>query len=132
MLRSKFIFSYPGLGNDCYRLWEAIYSGCIPIVLAGMGLEGTTQGLPVLFVDDFLDVTVASLETAYADIMSRHHTFDYARLTQEWWDWWLDAIKLDPTVSDRFLQEFRSVPSRFDRNNSYFFHRRTLRDCPTS
>ena len=31
--RSKFVLSPPGLGMDCYRTWEALYLGSIPIVL---------------------------------------------------------------------------------------------------
>ena len=49
---SQFVLSPPGAGADCFRTWEALYSGAIPIVLREawpfVHLE-----LPVLIVEDF-------------------------------------------------------------------------------
>jgi hypothetical protein len=50
--RSKFVLSPPGAGPDCFRTWEAIYLGAIPIVLRSHW-PFSHLDLPVLIVDSF-------------------------------------------------------------------------------
>ena len=55
LLTTKFIFSPPGNGLDCHRTWEAIYAGCVPIVVRGTLPETLTDGLPIWVVDHWND-----------------------------------------------------------------------------
>lgn len=52
----SFVLSPRGGGYDCHRTWEALCLGCIPIVKRS-GMDPLFQGLPVLLVNDWSDVT---------------------------------------------------------------------------
>jgi len=51
--KHKFVISPPGNGIDCHRNWEAIYCGCIPIVLDSYFCRNVFHELPVSIVSDF-------------------------------------------------------------------------------
>lgn len=53
----KYIISPPGNGIDCHRNWEAIYCGCIPIVLDSHFTKSMYSDLPVLIIKDYSDIT---------------------------------------------------------------------------
>lgn len=55
--RAKFVLSPPGYGWDCYRTYEAIAMGAIPIVQRTALASDVCAGLPVLLVDDWREVT---------------------------------------------------------------------------
>lgn len=52
----SFVLSPQGGGYDCHRTWEALCLGCIPIVKSS-GLDPLFEGLPVLIVKDWSDVS---------------------------------------------------------------------------
>lgn len=84
IVRSKFVFSPRGIGQDCFRTWEALYLGCIPIVKS-TALNPLYQDLPVLVVDDWRQVTQEFLAREYERIS--HGTYKMEKLTfQYWWD----------------------------------------------
>lgn len=58
-----FDLSPPGHGVDCYRTWESLALGMVPIVLAGTSLDagGLYDGLPVIRVRNFSEVNPQSL-----------------------------------------------------------------------
>ncbi len=60
--RSRFVLSPPGRGWDCYRTYEALALGAIPIVRRQAPLSDVVETLPVLMVDDWRDVTQARLK----------------------------------------------------------------------
>lgn len=45
------------IGCDCHRDWEVIYMKRVPIIVRNPFLEKIFDGIPVLFVDSFLDIT---------------------------------------------------------------------------
>lgn len=55
-----FVVSPFGRAMDCYRTWEALVMGAIPIVRRSP-LEPMFEGLPVAIVDDWSEVTAARL-----------------------------------------------------------------------
>lgn len=59
--RSRFVLSPPGLGWDCYRTYEAIAMGAIPIVQRKPPATDVCEDLPVLLVDDWREVTPTRL-----------------------------------------------------------------------
>ena len=61
--RSRFVLSPPGRGWDCYRTYEAVLMGAIPIVRRQPPLSEVVTELPVLVVDDWSEVTEARLRT---------------------------------------------------------------------
>lgn len=60
--RSHFVLSPPGIGYDCYRTYEAIAMGAIPIVKRQPPITDVCEALPVLLVDDWSEVTPERLQ----------------------------------------------------------------------
>jgi hypothetical protein len=52
-----FVESPPGMGSDCYRHYEAMLVGAIPVVSRTSLSYPVFEGLPHLPVDDWNDVT---------------------------------------------------------------------------
>lgn len=74
MLRAQFVPSPAGLGPDCYRTWEALYLGAIPVVTAGTIAESITNDLPIWVVEDWDELVGASddeLDEKFATLSSR-------------------------------------------------------------
>jgi len=65
--KSKYVLSPPGAGPDCFRTWEAIYLGAVPIVLRSHWPFSHLE-LPVLVVDEF-----AHLEQKIAEYEKEGH-----------------------------------------------------------
>lgn len=85
---SKYILSPSGIGWDCYRTWEAIILGCIPILETYYrqdGLYRTYDDLPVLWVDHYDNVTPSLLENEYPRILSKAKEYKFQKLTTQWW-----------------------------------------------
>jgi hypothetical protein len=98
------------------------------VLLSGVGFEGVMKGLPVLFVEDYMDLTVPQLERAHADILSRAASYNFERVTKRWWVDWMDKIKRDKRHAEAFLQEFRPVPARYERNYTHATTQLWLKD----
>lgn len=99
MSEYKFTLSPRGLGPDCYRTWEAMLVGCIP-VLHKCYFDDLYSELPVLFVDRWEDVTPEFLEEKYKEICSKK--YNIRKLFMEYW--WQEI----EDVKDRFLSQIKS------------------------
>ena len=62
MKKYKYVVSPFGNGFDCHRTWEALILGCIPIIKSS-GLDPMFEGLPVLIVNSWSDVTQERLQS---------------------------------------------------------------------
>jgi Exostosin family len=83
-LRSHpFCLSPRGNGIDTHRTWECLYAGCIPIVQKTVALR-EFQGLPILFVDQWRDVSEASILTKIRDEYYQKK-WDLRKLTLSYW-----------------------------------------------
>ena len=74
LLDSYFVISPPGNGPDCHRTWEAIYLGCVPVVLRGSLSEEFTTNLPIFAVEDWSDFFNLSTDqklAAYEQLRNR-------------------------------------------------------------
>ena len=60
--RSRFVLSPPGYGWDCYRTYEAIVMGAIPILRRDPPASDVCRDLPVLWVDDWRELTPERLQ----------------------------------------------------------------------
>jgi hypothetical protein len=69
----------PGNGLDCHRIWECIYLGVIPIILADVRLKGFDE-LPILYIDDWGDLDERLLLNAYRQLSRRPIYLDRAYL----------------------------------------------------
>lgn len=89
---SKFVFSPQGNGFDCHRTWEALYLGAIPIVKTST-LDKLYEGLPVLIVNDWHEVTEELLEHQYQQMLSQTYTMQ--KLYIHYWLETFEAAKKD-------------------------------------
>jgi hypothetical protein len=90
MTQFAFVLSPFGNGLDCHRTWEALLCGCIPIVRSTVFKE-LFEGLPVLIVEKWTDVTLTLLEQTVHDFKLKHdnNQFQYEKLTLEYYtNWW--------------------------------------------
>ena len=49
-MSSLFVPSPAGIGPDCFRTWEALYLGAIPVLLEGTIAPSISNGLPIWIV----------------------------------------------------------------------------------
>ena len=64
LVRHRFVLCPPGTGVDTHRMWEVLLAGAVPVVLKSRAMEPFSE-LPVLFVEDFRQVTKEFLEKAF-------------------------------------------------------------------
>jgi hypothetical protein len=95
MATFKFVISPFGTGLDCYRTWEALALGCIPIVQTSP-LDCLYEGLPVLIVDEWSQVTEAFLNQKYEQMRQQQYNLDALSI-----DYWIRLIRarLDKELS---------------------------------
>jgi hypothetical protein len=78
----KFCFAPRGNGYDSHRLWESLYLRTIPIVKKCVAMEQFTD-LPILFVDDWENITEEFLNEQYEIIMNKDWNLD--KLDIKYW-----------------------------------------------
>lgn len=93
--RSKFVLSPHGAGLDCYRTWEAMWLGSIPVVKKST-LDPMYEDLPVIIVNDWKEVTEEFLLKKWHEMKSK--TYNLEKLYAAWW---INRIK---TVQSEFLK----------------------------
>lgn len=74
----KFVVSPEGNGIDTHRTYEALIAGCIPIVQRNPLVEEKYRGCPILFTDDYSEITEEYLQARYAEMIDA--TYDFSRL----------------------------------------------------
>lgn len=79
----KFGLSPFGNGVDCYRTYELLFLGVIPIV-KDSALNAAYHGLPVLILESWDKLTPELLESTWSDFTSR--SFDSSVLYQAYWE----------------------------------------------
>jgi hypothetical protein len=84
-----FVLSPHGNALDCYRTWEALLMGCIPIVKRSV-IDRLYDGLPVAIVDDWSEITPTNCDRWLA---SYGNAFDRAHLRRTLSSaYWMDRI----------------------------------------
>jgi hypothetical protein len=76
----KFVLCPRGNGIDTHRLWETLYMGSIPIVKRHIALAEFND-LPILFIDDWNEVTEEMLHNKYAEITSKSWNMDKLKIS---------------------------------------------------
>jgi hypothetical protein len=79
---SKFVLSPRGNGLDTHRLWETLYVGSYPIVKSS-SLDALYEGLPIVIVDDWSEVTEEFLNAKYEEMEAK--TFSFDKLYSDFW-----------------------------------------------
>jgi len=79
-----FVASPMGGGLDCHRTWEAFALGCIPVMRSGP-LDCLFEGLPVLLVKQWSDISEELLTTTQKEYSDRWSSFAWERLRLDYW-----------------------------------------------
>lgn len=77
-----FVVSPAGNGLDCYRTWEALCLGCIPIVKSCL-IDSLFDDLPVLIVNDWTEITLELLYNTLDKVATTQYNYD--KLTLKYW-----------------------------------------------
>jgi hypothetical protein len=115
----RFTLSPPGLGSDCYRTWESLYLGAIPIVMTNTAMSPFGD-LPILSVDDYGELSEEFLEQSWermsrcsydlSKLMKSHYLRDFldsvAALARPTFMCWRSSH----FPSERFARAFQSSP----------------------
>ncbi len=80
----KFIISPEGNGIDCHRHYEALMAGCIPIVEDNPGIRNKYAGCPVLYTNDYSEITPAYLEAKWGEMIDT--VWDFSKLMLSHYD----------------------------------------------
>jgi hypothetical protein len=78
----RFVLSPEGSGIDCYRTWESLYLGAIPIVMVSPTMSAFGD-LPILFTEDYSELTEAYLERRWEEMSRR--SFEVERLLSSYY-----------------------------------------------
>ena len=82
MSEFAFVVSPFGHGFDCIRTFEALCLGCI-VIMKRSFLDVIYEGLPVLLVDEWSDVTETLLNDTL--ILYSNKQFNYDKLKMDYW-----------------------------------------------
>lgn len=80
-----FTISPYGVGLDCHRTWEHLVLGCI-VIMKSTPLDPLFEGLPVVLIDDYSEITKENLEkwlSEYGDVF--HNPSYREKLTLAYW-----------------------------------------------
>lgn len=86
MIDYKYAVCPPGNGLDCHRTWECLYLGIIPII-EHSSLDPLLDGLPILFVDTWTEITEQFLLEKYEEITSSSY-----HMEKIYWPYWKELI----------------------------------------
>jgi hypothetical protein len=96
--RYAFVVSPHGNGLDCHRTWESLVLGNIVIVKRS-SLDPLYEGLPVVTVDDWREITPGNLRTWHAEHSACFERPEVQeRLTNRYW---IERVR--QTLADRLL-----------------------------
>jgi hypothetical protein len=110
-----FVVSPFGNGLDCHRTWEALVLGCIPIIRSS-GMDSLFDGLPVLFVSSWSDVTQELLDTIIEKF--KNMDFEYEKLELNYWTHKINSYKKNV---ESFANYDTSYDNNIYKNNILFF-----------
>jgi hypothetical protein len=82
MSKYRYVLSPRGYGLDCFRTWEALLMGCIPVVETST-LDPLYEDLPVIIVQNWSDINEDYLEKEYDRIKSK--PFKQEKLFMDYW-----------------------------------------------
>lgn len=90
----RFVLSPEGNGVDCYRTWEALYLGAIPIVMSSPATSAFAD-LPILFTEDYSELSEDYLE-------------------QRWLELSRSGFEIERLLASRYRERFLSAVARLN------------------
>ena len=86
LTQHQFCLSPPGRGIDCFRTWEALNAGVIPIVLKTSDIMCEMyKDLPIVVIEDIKEVTKEFLQNKFEEIKTEFNSYNFFKLSQKYW-----------------------------------------------
>lgn len=93
MSQYKFVASVRGNGVDTHRLWEALYRGCVPLLIEDSWSRSLAQiKIPHRLVNEW------SLEEVQETLQYPDQAFNPKSIPSLWWPYWKE--KIESAISD--------------------------------
>lgn len=92
LVKSRFVVSPRGNGWDCLRTWESLYMGSFPIVKRS-NMDAMYEGLPVVIVDSWDEVTEDFLNKKYEEFQKTSFTLE--RMYFPYWEAKISRYRLE-------------------------------------
>jgi len=108
-LQYKFMLSPRGGGLDCYRTWEALHLG-MAIVVKSSTLDSMYEGLPVLIVKEWSEITPELLHRTWESF--QRQSFDFRRLYINFWQLEMARFRNDYRVTYKYRNNSFDVSKR--------------------
>ena len=83
----QFILCPWGNGIDTHRIWEALYSGSIPVIMEHKTFNNLNN-LPIIFVKNYSEITSELLEKKLSEVKNNFKHDDFLNV-----DYWIKNIK---------------------------------------
>ena len=99
--KSKFILCPRGGGPDSHRIWEALYYNCIPIIEKYENVFDDFKDLPILFIDNYMQINNEFLENEYNKMSKMTYSIE-----KIFTDYWRKQFELD----------IKSIPNYIENN----------------
>jgi len=115
LANSSFVLCPWGNGIDTHRLWETLYMGSIPITKRHPTFN-YKEKLPILFVDDYSEVTFELLSNYLDNLELKNYNFDI--LTKDYWKNYIASMKSNHDYSE-IIYEKNYITSYFKWKRSY-------------
>lgn len=88
LLDHKFVLCPRGNGVDTHRMWEALYSGVIPVVVRHRTHSMLEGNLPILFVNHYSEVTEQMLTDVHEKYREKNWNMDMLKVS-----WWINKMR---------------------------------------
>jgi len=90
LAQSRFVLSPRGVNIDCFRTWEALYAGAIPVV-ESWGIDSLYEDLPIIIVESLVGVTCDLLDQEFEKLKSKKLNLE--KLHADYWQQELRAAQ---------------------------------------
>jgi len=104
-----------GNGFDTHRFWEALYSGSVPVLKYHKSYE-YAKDLPVLFIDEYSNITEDYLLNEIPTLVNKSYNFE-----KLYFDYWEKSIKNNnlPSIASSFINSDIAVVKFFEIKNLF-------------
>lgn len=122
MIKYAFVISPTGIGDDCFRTWEAIILGCIPIVKRNY-LSSMYENFPIIIVDEYSSITENLLIEQLSILQEKK--FPYYKLLNNHWNSIINNDKFNAPIEELSINNFQNylfnmsnIENNLDFNNN--------------
>lgn len=78
----KYILCPEGNGYDTHRVWEALYSGSVPVTKHKKALK-YAEDLPIIFIKDYQHLNIENIDSVFEELKKQSSNLE--KLTFEYW-----------------------------------------------